>query len=138
MTTKIIHYCWFGKNPLPDLANKCIATWKKYCPDYKIIGWNETNFDVECCDYVRESYQAKKWAFVSDYCRFWVLYNYGGIYLDTDVELIKSIDNLPDTFVGFENQTTCNSGLIRGALPNDEICRLMLESYYNDKFIKEN
>lgn len=138
MTIKIIHYCWFGKNSLPDAAKLCMESWRKFCPDYKIIEWNESNFDVNCCDYVREAYQAKKWAFVSDYCRFWVLYNYGGIYLDTDVELIKLIDNLPDTFVGFENETTCNSGLIRGALPNDEICRLMLESYHNDKFIKVN
>lgn len=138
MKINIIHYCWFGRNEKSKLIKKCIASWKKFAPDYEIIEWNEDNFDVNCCDYIREAYEAKKWAFVSDYCRFWVLYNYGGIYLDTDVEIIKSIDDLPNTFVGFESQTTCNSGLIRGALPNDEICRLMLESYHEDKFIKEN
>ncbi len=138
MATKIIHYCWFGENPKSDIIKKCIESWKRYCPDYEIVEWNENNFDVTCCDYVREAYQAKKWAFVSDYCRFWILYNYGGIYLDTDVEIIKPIDNLPSTFVGFENKTAVASGLIRGALRNDKICELMLESYHNDRFIKEN
>ena len=84
------------------------------CPDYEIKEWNEDNFDVNCCEYVQEAYEAKKWAFVSDYCRFYVLYNYGGIYLDTDVELLKPLDVLSENFVGFENQNRVNSGLIRG------------------------
>ena len=91
---KIIHYCWFGGNPLPELAQKCIESWKKYCPDYEIKRWDETNFDLDCCDYVREAYQEKKWAFVSDYARFKILYEYGGVYFDTDVELIKPIDDI--------------------------------------------
>ena len=82
---KVIHYCWFGGNPKSELILKCIDSWKKICPDYKIIEWNEDNFDVNCCLYVKEAYTAKKWAFVSDYCRFHVLYHYGGIYLDTDL-----------------------------------------------------
>ena len=94
MIPKIIHYCWFGGNPLPELAVKCIESWKKYCPDYEIKRWDESNFDLNCCDYVKEAYQAKKWAFVSDYVRFKVLYNEGGLYFDTDVELIKSIDDI--------------------------------------------
>lgn len=134
MRLKVIHYCWFGGNPLPKLVEQCIDSWKKFCPDYEIIEWNETNFDVHCCRYVEEAYQAKKWAFVSDYARFWILYNYGGVYLDTDVELLKSIEDLSDTFVGFENKDTVASGLIRGALKGDEICRLMLEEYEADRF----
>ena len=91
---KIIHYCWFGGNELSELAKKCISSWRKYCPDYEIIEWNESNFDINLCQYVREAYKEKKWAFVSDYARFWILYNFGGIYMDTDVELITSIDGL--------------------------------------------
>lgn len=94
MIPKIIHYCWFGGNPLPDLAMKCIDSWKKYFPDYEIKEWNETNFNLDCCDYVKEAYDCKKWAFVSDYARFWILYNYGGLYFDTDVEVIKSFDDI--------------------------------------------
>lgn len=94
MIPKIIHYCWFGGNPLPELAVKCIESWKKYCPDYEIKRWDESNFDLNCCDYVKEAYQAKKWAFVSDYARFKVLYDDGGLYFDTDVELIKPIDDI--------------------------------------------
>ena len=92
--TKTIHYCWFGRNSLPEEANKCIESWKRYCPDYEIKEWNESNFDFSICNYAKEAYEAKKWAFVSDYARFWILYNYGGIYFDTDVELIKPIDDL--------------------------------------------
>ena len=75
MIPKKIHYCWFGKNELPTKAKKCIASWKKYCPDYEIIEWSEKNFDINCCQYVREAYEAKKYAFVSDYARLYVLYN---------------------------------------------------------------
>ena len=104
MIPKIIHYCWFGGNPLPELAIKCIESWKKYLPDYEIKEWNESNFDINCCAYVREAYEAKKWAFVSDYARFWILYQHGGLYFDTDVELIKSIDDLivKGAFMGCE------------------------------------
>lgn len=135
---KIIHYCWFGRNPKPALITKCIESWKKYCPDYDIIEWNEDNFDVNCCDYVREAYEAKKWAFVSDYCRFYVLYHNGGIYMDTDVELLKSLNDLGSTFVGFETSDHCNSGLVRGAEKGDKVCKLMLNSYHEDHFKKED
>ncbi|MGM9947033.1 glycosyltransferase family 32 protein [Floccifex sp.] len=94
---KVIHYCWFGNNPLPELARKCIDSWKKFCPKYEIKEWNETNFDVNICEYTRGAYNEKKWAFVSDYARFWIIYNFGGIYMDTDVELIASIDDLIET-----------------------------------------
>ena len=113
---KIIHYCWFGGNPLPDIVQKCIESWKKYCPDYEIIKWDESNFDVNCCDYAKEAYEAKKWAFVSDYCRFYVLNKQGGIYLDTDVELIKPIDNLLDFF---KNDECPNELCYRGGSAED-------------------
>lgn len=104
MIPKIIHYCWFGGNPLPDLAKKCIDSWKKYFPDYEIKEWNETNFDIDCCDYVREAYEEKKWAFVSDYARYWVLYHEGGLYFDTDVEIIKDMKDIVSmgSFMGCE------------------------------------
>ncbi len=134
MTTKILHYCWFGGKPKPRIVLKCIESWKKYCPDWEIREWNEDSFDVNCCDYVREAYEARKWAFVSDYCRYHVLAQYGGVYLDTDVELLRPIDDLPECFVGFETLTLCNSGLIRGAEANDPICLEMLSSYRQSHF----
>lgn len=104
MIPKIIHYCWFGRGPLPELAQKCIASWKKYLPDYEIKEWNEDNFDVNIIPYTAEAYKAKKYAFVSDYARFWILYRYGGIYFDTDVEVIRPIDDIIErgNFMGFE------------------------------------
>lgn len=104
MIPKIIHYCWFGRNPLPPLAQECIASWKKYLPDYEIKEWNEDNFDVNIIPYTAEAYKQKKYAFVSDYARFWVMYKYGGIYFDTDVEVIKPMDDIiaKGNFMGFE------------------------------------
>lgn len=104
MIPKIIHYCWFGRGPLPELAQKCIASWKKYLPDYEIKEWNEDNFDVNIIPYTAEAYKAKKYAFVSDYARFWILYQYGGIYFDTDVEVIRPMDDIIErgNFMGFE------------------------------------
>ena len=131
---KKIHYCWFGRNHKSKLILKCIDSWKKNCPNYEIIEWNEDNFDINCCDYVREAYEAKKWAFVSDYCRFFVLHKYGGIYLDTDVELLKPLNLISENFVGFENDSRVNSGLIRGAVSGDMICKMMLDSYEKSHF----
>ena len=93
-TPKIIHYCWFGNNPKPASVLEYIENWKSKLPDYQIIEWNESNFDIECCQYVQEAYKEKKFAFVSDYARLYALYNHGGIYLDTDVEVCKSFDPL--------------------------------------------
>ena len=86
---KILHWCWFGKNPLPEKEKKCIESWRKFCPDYQVMLWNEENFDIMQNMYVQEAYKNKKWAFVSDYVRLWSIYNYGGIYLDADVELFR-------------------------------------------------
>ena len=110
MIPKVIHYCWFGGNPLPELAQKCIASWKKYCPDYEIKEWNESNFDLNCCDYVREAYEAKKWAFVSDVARLYAMVHEGGIYMDTDVEVIAPLDSLLQYHAvsGFETEHYSN------------------------------
>ncbi|MBR0278262.1 MAG: hypothetical protein IJQ50_07375 [Clostridia bacterium] len=89
---KKIHYCWFGEEKHSKKIKKCIKSWKKHCPDYEIIEWNEKNFDIHCFKWVEQAYNNKKWAFVSDYVRLFVLYNYVGIYLDTDVEIIKPLD----------------------------------------------
>lgn len=104
MIPKVIHYCWFGRNPLPKMALKCIASWRKFFPGYEIKEWNEDNFDVNMIQYTRDAYAAKKYAFVSDYARFWILYHYGGIYFDTDVEVIRSMDDIIEkgAFMGLE------------------------------------
>ena len=91
---KVNHYCWFGGNPLPKSAEKCIKSWQKYCPDYEIKRWDESNFDVNCNEYCRYCYENKKWAFLTDYIRLKVVYENGGVYLDTDVELLKPLDDL--------------------------------------------
>ena len=104
MIPKTIHYCWFGGKPKPKQVRRCIASWRKYCPDYEIKEWNEGNFDVSMMGYTRDAYQAGKYAFVSDVARFWVLYHEGGVYFDTDVEVIKPIDDLIErgAFMGWE------------------------------------
>ena len=94
MIPKKIHYCWFGRNPKPKLAEKCIASWRKYCPDYEIIEWNEDNFDINTNGYTRMCYEEKKYAFLSDYVRLLVVAEHGGVYFDTDVELLRPIDDL--------------------------------------------
>lgn len=139
MIPKTIHYCWFGGNPLPKLAIKCINSWKKYCPDFRIVEWNETNFDVNCCQYVKEAYCAKKWAFVSDYARFKILYEHGGIYLDTDVELLKPLKSLAErgAFMGFENDSikTVNPGLCLAAPAGLGIFEEIINGYHTRQFI---
>ncbi len=114
MIPKKIHYCWFGGNPLPELAQRCIASWKKYCPDYEIIEWNESNFDLDSCDYVREAYEAKKWAFITDVVRLYALVTQGGIYMDTDVEVLKPLDDILDyaAVSGFEAVDRIPTGLM--------------------------
>lgn len=113
MIPKIIHYCWFGGNPLPELAKQCIESWRRFFPNYEIKEWNEDNFDINIVPYTTEAYKAKKYAFVSDYARFWILYKYGGLYFDTDVEVIKSMDKIIDrgNFMG------CEKAAIPGATP---------------------
>lgn len=103
-----IHYCWFGGNPLPPLAEKCIESWKTFFPNYEIKRWDESNFNVNIIPYTAEAYKAKKYAFVSDYARFWILYQYGGLYFDTDVEVIRSMDDIirRGPFMGCEGKAS--------------------------------
>ena len=132
MIPKIIHYCWFGKKDLPPEAKRCIASWKKMCPDYDIIRWDENNFDVNQNPFIKAAYEAKKWAFVSDYARLKVVYDNGGIYLDTDVELRKNLDSLREhgCYIGIQqNEFLCNTGLGFGATKSNPVVLKMLESY---------
>ena len=137
---KVIHYCWFGKGKMPPLAEKCIKSWKKYCPDYEIICWNEENFDVTENRYMREAYEARKWAFVSDYARLKIVYEHGGIYLDTDVELIKPLDPLIEDvgFMGFDEKGIIATGLGFAAEPENEIIGNFLRDYDDIPFILED
>lgn len=152
MIPKVIHYCWFGGNPLPKLTKKCIKSWKRYCPDYEIVRWDESNFDISSCPlYVRQAYEVKKWAFVSDYVRLRVVHDHGGVYLDTDVELISSLDKLlpHKAFFGFENAKIINevsndlteanvfvaTGLGFGAEKNAVILKEMMDEYNEIPFI---
>ena len=139
MIPKIIHYCWFGGNSLPNDAKKCIASWKKFFPGYEIKEWNESNFDVNCCDYVKEAYAAKKWAFVSDYARFWILYHEGGLYFDTDVEVIKDMSDIiaKGAFMGCETDDKCTPGLGLGANPGLGLYKEILDYYEKIHFFIE-
>ena len=135
---KIIHYCWFGRNPKPRLAEKCILSWKKFCPDYEIMEWNEDNFDLSAAPlYVRQAYEAKKWAFVTDYVRLKVVYDNGGIYMDTDVELLKAPDALLDhqAYFGYETQELVTTGLGFGAEKKAPIIREMMDLYQDIPFL---
>ena len=134
---RIIHYCWFGKGPKSDLILKCIASWKLMMPDYEIVEWNEFNTVLDN-DYAREAYELKKYAFVSDYVRLKVVYEYGGIYLDTDVEILKSLQPLLDEggFIGFEHENTVTSGLGFAAPKHSIAVKAMLDAYKGLHFIK--
>ena len=138
---KIIHYCWFGGNEIPDHDKKCIDSWRKYCPDYEILEWNEDNYDVNQIPYIKEAYEAKKWAFVSDYIRIDVVYRYGGIYMDTDVEVIRSLDELLEymAYVGLEAESNCiGFGLGFGAEKGNRILKELCDYYRTLRFIKED
>jgi len=170
MIPKIIHYCWFGRNPLPDSAQKCIASWRKFLPDYEIWQWSEEPlneyeneyenenlnvnkladkvlaFDVNSIRYTKEAYEAKKYAFVSDYARFWILYHYGGLYFDTDVEIIKPMDDIikRGAFMGVE--IPAKKGLVQQVNPGlglavekmHQLYKEMLEMYATLEFVKDN
>lgn len=139
--TKIIHYCWFGNNPKSQVIKRCIRSWKVYFPDWEIIEWNENNFDVHQNLYVDQAYCAKKWAFVADYCRFWALEKYGGIYFDTDVEVIRSFEPLMNykAFSGFETERFVAPGLVLFSQePNNEIIKATREYYDSARFLDDN
>lgn len=134
---KIIHYCWFGRGKMPAIAKKCIASWKKYCPDYEIICWSEENFDINSNLYAKQAYEAKKWAFVSDYVRLKVLFDMGGIYLDTDVELKKSLDPLLEKggFMGFDENGVMCTGLGFACEKGNTLVGRLLEDYNDISFV---
>lgn len=135
MIPKVIHYCWFGRNPKPKEVLDYIETWKKYNPEYEIKEWNEDNFDIHCCKYVWEAYNVKKFAFVSDYARLYALYNEGGIYLDTDVEVRKSFDSLlgNHSFVGWEDNYL-GTGVL-ASVKSQQWVKDILDTYNGENFI---
>jgi len=134
---KVIHYCWFGNGKMPKLTIKCIESWKKFCPDYKIVCWNEENFDINQNRYAKEAYQAGKWAFVSDYVRLKVLYDEGGVYLDTDVELIKPLDALIENsgYMGFDENGIVSTGLGFACEKGNELVGQLLNDYDDISFL---
>lgn len=137
---KTIHYCWFGEKKLPDQYRLWMESWKRYCPDYEVIEWNEKNYDVRKNKYVCQAYEMGDWAFVSDYARLDIVYEHGGIYLDTDVELIKNIDEMlmNDAFCGFENDQYVAYGLGFGAKKGHSLVGEIKEYYDNASFIFED
>lgn len=147
MIPKKIHYCWFGRNPLPESAQKCIASWKKYLPDYEIIEWNEDNFDVNAIPYTAQAYSVGKYAFVSDYARFKILYKHGGLYFDTDVEVIRPMDEIVTAgpFMGYEIDPgngrpygAIAAGLGMGAVKGMSLYKNVIDYYHQLQFIYDD
>lgn len=136
---KKIHYCWFGFNKIPTHLQKYIESWRRMCPDYEIIRWDESNYDVTKNQYMYEAYKARKWGFVPDYARLDIIYREGGIYLDTDVELINSLDSLlnDQAFFGFSGHTTISAGLGFGAVKGNRIIRELRDFYIEKSFYTE-
>lgn len=134
---KVIHYIWLGGNPLPKIAEKCMISWKKLCPDYEIKRWDESNVNLDICPYCRDAYDAKKYAFASDVLRFDIINREGGIYLDIDVEIVKNIDKFLEhnMFFGFEDDKNINPGVIFGSCTNNKILNELLDEYKVKKFI---
>ena len=136
---KVIHYCWFGKGEMPKITEKCIKSWEKFCPGYEIICHNEDNFDLSKNTFIAEAYSDRNFAIVSDYVRAYVLYNYGGIYMDTDVEVLGSFDKFLDhtMFLGFEEGNfvgTCVMGTEKG----HELMKTYLSHYDNMAYFNED
>jgi len=137
---KVIHYCWFGPRPLGKLEKKCLKSWKKYFPDYKIIKWSEENVNLEECEFIKEAYKQKKWAFVADYVRTKALYEYGGIYFDTDMEVIgnlKEFENQELVF-GLEDSGLPNAAIVLVKNKNNKYIKELLETYKQMKFNENN
>lgn len=136
---KVIHYCWLSGEKFPALIQKCIDSWKEKLPDYEIKCWNTENFDVNICQYTKEAFQEKKYAFVSDYVRLYALYNEGGIYLDSDIEVFKKFDDLLDnpSFTCFENNHTV-AAWIFGSVKGNPLFKQFLDYYIGKSFILPN
>lgn len=142
LISRKIHYCWFGKNKKSKLIKKCIKTWHDKLPGYEIIEWNESNFDINAVPYVLEAYQQKKWAFVTDYVRLWAIHNFGGIYLDTDVEVFQDLSLFLDDsfFTGFENYADKLSPVtaVMGAQAGHPLVQNLLSDYADLHFINKD
>lgn len=142
MIPKVIHYCWFGGKPLPYAARKCLKSWKKQCPDFEIKRWDETNFDVNQHQFVKSAYEAKAWAFVSDWARLKIVYDEGGVYLDTDIELIKPLGPLLENnecYIGVQqSERLCTTGLGFGAVKASPVIEKMLSMYNGLEFTWES
>ncbi|MGZ2371886.1 glycosyltransferase family 32 protein [Ancylomarina sp. YFZ004] len=139
MIPKTIHYCWFGRGEKPELAIKCIESWQKYLPDYKLKEWNEDNFDIKSNLYVKQAYENRKFAFLTDYVRLYAIYNEGGVYMDTDVEILKSLDEflIHPAFSGFENNNFVPTGLM--AAEKDSLwAKELLSDYDHRTFLNED
>ena len=136
---KVIHYCWFGKNPIPDKYRQWMESWKRFCPDYEIVEWNENNYDISKNPYMLQAYEQQKWGFVPDYARLDIIYTYGGIYLDTDVEIIRNMDDLlyQRGFAGFESEQHVALGLGFGAVAGNHIIKGMRDTYDNYTFLDQ-
>lgn len=140
MIPKVINYCWFGGAPIPSDVKKCVESWKKFCPDYEIKLWNEDNFDVTSHPFLNDAYKSKSWAFVSDYARLKIIFDNGGIYLDTDVELVKNLDDLLNTPAYFGLQQPGDyvaTGLGFGAQKGNRAVHQMLKEYDLHNFDEE-
>lgn len=139
MIEKRIHYCWFGSKLMPELEKKCIESWKKYLPDYELFLWNEDSFDIQSHQFVKEAYEAGQYAFVTDYVRFYALYRHGGIYMDTDVEVIKPLDKflIEEFFIGLEKPDSIQTGVI-GSKSKNLFIKRILDLYDNQKFVLDN
>lgn len=138
---KIIHYCWFGHTEIPEEFKAYMDSWEKMCPDYEIKRWDESNYDITKNSYMKDAYDQKKWGFVPDYARLDIIYNEGGIYLDTDIEIVKSFDELlkNSAFCGIEAGNECVAlGLGFGAEKGNEIIKLMRDEYDKISFINED
>lgn len=134
---KRIHYCWFSGNPMPYSLEKCVESWRKHCPDYEIIRWDESNYDVSWNLYMKQAYECRKWGFVPDVARLDLLYRYGGIYLDTDVELLKSLDDLlhVPAFCSVEQWGVVNFGGCSGAVKGNELIGEILAFRSDERFL---
>ena len=138
MIPKIIHYCWFGRNEYPEKVAYCIETWKKYLPDYELRLWNEDNFDVSCCEFAKQAYEEKKYAFVSDYVRLVALKNYGGIYLDTDIEVVRPFDEMLGHDVLLGTDESGNLTAFMAAVPGHSFFEELVSFYDGMDFVLPN
>ncbi len=137
---KVIHYCWFSGKEIPEKYKRCIESWEKHCPDYEIKRWDESNYDIGKNPYMKAAYEHQKWGFVPDYARLDILYSHGGIYIDTDVELVRSPDELlyQPAFCGVEKWGNVNMGSCSGAVAGHPMIRKMLEAREHISFVRED